>query len=142
MSHGSIRWIKQYWEELSQFITISHNSGPPFSVVIVRNALLSWWFWTCILKIYIHSPLMMASKVQQVAISKGIKRKKHIWLILTKKLEALNMSLRVHTITGLLHYTVVYQFAYSLQITLQVVSVISSLYVWNQLNEWEPGKIV
>jgi len=48
-----------------------------------------------------------------------------------KEIKALNMSLRVQTITGLPHYTVFYQFAYTLELTLLVVgdSVISSLYV-------------
>jgi hypothetical protein len=41
---------------------------------MMRNALLSSPFWACILKIYFHSPVRMASKVQQVAtISKGVK---------------------------------------------------------------------
>jgi hypothetical protein len=48
----------------------------------------------------------MASKMQQVAIpSKGVKNK-HVQLTLTEKLEALNMSLRVQTITGLPYYIV------------------------------------
>jgi len=142
MSHGSIRWIKQYWEELSQFITISHNSGPPFSVVMIRNALLSWLFWTCILKIYIHSPVVMASKVQQVAISKGVK-KKHIWLDIDKEIRGFKHvpeSPDYHRSTALYHFLSIH--IYLGDNPSGCDSVISSLYVWNQLNECEPGEIV
>ena len=85
----------------------------------------------------------MASKAQQVAtISKGVK-KKSTWLTLTKKLRGFKHvpeSPDYHRSTALYHFPSIH--IYLGDNPFGGDSVISLLYVWNQLNEWEPGEIV
>jgi hypothetical protein len=94
-----------------------------------RNGVLSSLFWTCILHIYIHPPVVMASKVQQVATgSKGVK-KKHVTLTFTKKLEVLKMFLIFQTIKSLLYYIIFWTIHINLRDnSLGGDSVISSFY--------------